>query len=95
MVRVVRPGGKVVVLDITTPTRPPLSLFFGFWFDRFVPAFGNVVGFSDAYAYLPRSVRAFASPEALAAEMQRAGLVDIKYVLTAGSIIAMHAGTVS
>ncbi len=94
MVRVVRPGGRVVVLDITTPTRPPLSHFFRLWFDRVVPVIGDVLGFSDAYAYLPRSVRRFASPETLAAEMQRAGLGDIRYVLTAGSIIAIHAGTV-
>jgi demethylmenaquinone methyltransferase/2-methoxy-6-polyprenyl-1,4-benzoquinol methylase len=95
MARVVRPGGRVVVLDITTPTRPPLSLFYGVWFDRVVPAAGRVLGFSAAYSYLPRSVRAFHSPQALAAEMAGAGLSDVRYVLTAGSIIAIHAGTVS
>ena len=44
MARVVRPGGRVVVLEITQPTRPPLSTFFGLWFDRIVPAIGRVVG---------------------------------------------------
>ncbi len=44
MVRVVRPGGRVVVLEITTPQRPPLSLFYGVWFDRVVPALGQLAG---------------------------------------------------
>jgi demethylmenaquinone methyltransferase/2-methoxy-6-polyprenyl-1,4-benzoquinol methylase len=95
MVRVVRPGGRVVVLEIATPTKPPLSWFFRLWFDRVVPAFGRLVGFADAYAYLPQSVQRFLSPAALAAEMQAAGLCEITYVLTAGSIIAIHSGTVS
>jgi demethylmenaquinone methyltransferase / 2-methoxy-6-polyprenyl-1,4-benzoquinol methylase len=95
MVRVVRPGGRVVVLEITTPTRPPLSRFYRLWFDRLVPAAGRLLGFSAAYTYLPRSVRGFVSPEVLAAEMAAAGLTDVRYVLTAGSIIGIHAGTVS
>src|ERR1019366_6085233 len=44
MARVVRPGGRVVVLEITNPTRPPLSLFYGLWFDRFVPVLGPLAG---------------------------------------------------
>ncbi len=44
MVRVVRPGGRVVVLEMTTPTRPPLSLFYGLWFDRVVPMIGRLAG---------------------------------------------------
>ncbi len=44
MARVVRPGGRVVVLEITTPTRPPLSLFYRLWFDRIVPALGLAHG---------------------------------------------------
>jgi demethylmenaquinone methyltransferase/2-methoxy-6-polyprenyl-1,4-benzoquinol methylase len=94
MVRVVRPGGRVVVLEITTPTKPPLSLFYRVWFERLVPAAGRLVGFSEAYSYLPRSVRGFLSPGALAAQMEAAGLAEISYVITAGSIIAIHAGTV-
>ena len=93
MARVVRPGGRVVVLEITTPRRPPLSLFFSLWFDRVVPAFGRFAD-SDAYTYLPSSVRRFPGPEALAARMERAGLADIRWILTAGGIIALHAGTV-
>ncbi len=95
MARVVRPGGRVVVLEITTPQRPPLSHFFSFWFDRAVPALGRIAGDSDAYSYLPNSVKRFPEPRALAGELAAAGLEDIRWVLTAGGIIAIHAGTVS
>jgi demethylmenaquinone methyltransferase/2-methoxy-6-polyprenyl-1,4-benzoquinol methylase len=95
MARVVRPGGHVVVLEITTPTRPPLSTFFGLWFDRLVPALGKLAGDSDAYNYLPSSVRRFPGPAELAAVMSDVGLTEIRYILTAGGIIAIHAGAVS
>lgn len=94
MRRVVRPGGKVVVLEITTPTRPPLSTFYRVWFDAVVPALGRFAGDSDAYTYLPSSVRRFPAPRELAATMERAGLTSIRYVLTAGGIIALHVGEV-
>jgi demethylmenaquinone methyltransferase/2-methoxy-6-polyprenyl-1,4-benzoquinol methylase len=113
MRRVVRPGGRVVVLEITTPTKPPLSAFYALWFDRLVPAIGALVeaagrrlrgsgdgaarartGISDAYMYLPNSVKRFPGPRELAREMDEAGLTDVQYLLTAGGIIAIHAGTV-
>jgi len=94
MVRVVRPGGRVVVLEITAPQRPPLSWFFGLWFDRLVPLLGRLAGDSAAYSYLPSSVRRFPGPEGLATALDRAGLVDVRWVLTAGGIIALHSGTV-
>jgi demethylmenaquinone methyltransferase / 2-methoxy-6-polyprenyl-1,4-benzoquinol methylase len=93
MARVVRPGGRVVVLEITTPRRPPLSTFFDVWFDHMVPALGRVVD-SQAYSYLPNSVKRFPGPEELAAVMWRSGLRQIRYVLTAGGIIALHVGMV-
>ncbi|HWX44702.1 MAG TPA: ubiquinone/menaquinone biosynthesis methyltransferase [Solirubrobacteraceae bacterium] len=95
MARVVRPGGRVVVLEITSPTRPPLSVFYRMWFDRVVPLLGRLAGDSDAYSYLPNSVRRFPAPAILAGEMERVGLREIGYLLTAGGIIAIHAGTVS
>jgi demethylmenaquinone methyltransferase/2-methoxy-6-polyprenyl-1,4-benzoquinol methylase len=94
MARVVRPGGRVVVLEITTPTRPPLATFFRVWFDHVVPALGKVAGDSAAYEYLPNSVKRFPAPDGLAAVMDRAGLHDIRWILTAGGIIALHVGTV-
>ena len=93
MTRVVRPGGKVVILEITTPQEPPLSTFFSLWFDRVVPAIGKLAGDPDAYTYLPNSVKRFPGPEGLAATMAAAGLRDIRWILTAGGIIAIHVGT--
>jgi demethylmenaquinone methyltransferase/2-methoxy-6-polyprenyl-1,4-benzoquinol methylase len=112
MARVVRPGGRAVVLEITTPARAPLSWFYRAWFDRLVPALGRAADMlqgaggrsakdgardriSDAYLYLPNSVKRFPDPAALAAEMQRAGLTQINYLLLAGGIIAIHTGTVA
>ncbi|HET9102908.1 MAG TPA: class I SAM-dependent methyltransferase [Solirubrobacteraceae bacterium] len=94
MTRVVRPGGRVVILEITTPTRPPLSTFLELWFDRIVPGLGKLAGDPEAYAYLPDSVRRFPGPEALAATMYGVGLRNVRYVLTAGGIIALHVGEV-
>ncbi len=94
MTRVVAPGGRVVVLEITTPRRPPLSSFYRLWFDRLVPVLGRVAGDPDAYSYLPSSVKRFPGPEKLAALMSEVGLQQIRYLLTAGGIIAIHAGTV-
>jgi demethylmenaquinone methyltransferase/2-methoxy-6-polyprenyl-1,4-benzoquinol methylase len=112
MARVVKPGGRVVVLDFTTPTRPPLSLFYRVWFDRIVPLLGRLtaplgallptpgekdpaeVTIADAYAYLPSSVKRFSSPPQLAAEMEAAGMTGVRYILTAGGIVVIHAATV-
>src|SRR5215212_9377588 len=94
MTRVVRPGGRVVILEITTPERPPLSWFFRLWFDQLVPLLGRFAGDPDAYTYLPSSVRRFPNARGLAAAMSAVGLVDVRWLLTAGGIIAIHAGTV-
>jgi demethylmenaquinone methyltransferase/2-methoxy-6-polyprenyl-1,4-benzoquinol methylase len=92
MTRVVKPGGRVVVLEITTPRRPPLSTFYSLWFDRVVPLIGRLTGEEEAYTYLPSSVKRFPGPEGLAAAMERAGLGEIRWILTAGGIIALHVG---
>ena len=93
MARVVKPGGKVVVLEITTPTKPPLSTFFSVWFDRVIPLVGKVAADSQAYSYLPNSVRRFPAPEGLAAVLAGTGLEGVKWIVTAGGIIALHVGT--
>ncbi len=96
MARVVRPGGRVVVLEITTPQRPPLSTFFSLWFDRVVPLLGKLAAEPEAYTYLPSSVKRFPGPEALGRLLsETAGLVDVRWILTAGGIIALHFGTVA
>jgi demethylmenaquinone methyltransferase / 2-methoxy-6-polyprenyl-1,4-benzoquinol methylase len=93
MARVVRSGGRVVILEITTPQKPPLSKFFSVWFDHVVPKLGRLAGDPDAYTYLPNSVKRFPGPEGLAGLMAAAGLRDIRWILTAGGIIAIHVGT--
>ena len=92
LARVLRPGGRLVILEITQPRRPPLSSFFALWFDRLVPILGALAGDRDAYAYLPESVKRFPLPEELAAIMDRAGLERIRYTVLAGGIIAIHSG---
>ncbi len=92
MTRVLKPGGRCVILEITQPQKPPLSTFFSIWFDRLVPVIGRVAGDSDAYEYLPESVRSFPSPANLAALMDQAGLAQIRYTVLAGGIIAIHSG---
>jgi demethylmenaquinone methyltransferase/2-methoxy-6-polyprenyl-1,4-benzoquinol methylase len=94
MARVVRPGGQVVVLEITTPMRPPLSTLLELWFDHIVPVLGRLAGDPDAYTYLPNSVRRFPAPDELAALMWDCGLRPVRYLLTAGGIISLHAGEV-
>ena len=92
MARVLRPGGRLVVLEITQPSRPPLSTFYSLWFDRVVPVLGSLSGDPEAYAYLPESVRSFPDPHRLAAKMDAAGLARIRYTVLAGGIIAIHSG---
>jgi demethylmenaquinone methyltransferase/2-methoxy-6-polyprenyl-1,4-benzoquinol methylase len=94
LARVVMPGGRVVILEITQPVREPLASFYRGWFDAVVPALGRIAGDSAAYRYLPSSVRRFPSPAELAAVMEREGLGQIRYILTAGGIIALHVGVV-
>ena len=92
MTRILKPGGRCVILEITQPQKPPLSSFFKVWFNRIVPVIGRVAGDSDAYSYLPESVRSFPPPAKLAALMDEAGLTGIRYTVLAGGIIAIHSG---
>jgi demethylmenaquinone methyltransferase/2-methoxy-6-polyprenyl-1,4-benzoquinol methylase len=92
MGRVLKPGGRLVILEITQPTRPPLSTFYSLWFDRLVPLLGSFSGEPEAYSYLPESVRSFPSPRGLAEKMDRAGFERIRYTVLAGGIIAIHSG---
>ena len=93
MARVLRPGGRLVILEITRPQREPLASFYSLWFDRVVPVIGSVAGDSDAYSYLPNSVRTFPDPQSLAAKMDAAGFTEIRWLLLAGGIIAIHSAT--
>ena len=93
MARVVRPGGRVVVLEITTPKR--LRALHGLWFDRVVPRLGGLIGGDRAaYRYLPASAKRFPSPPELAERMIRAGLTDVAWRGFMGGIVALHHGRV-
>jgi demethylmenaquinone methyltransferase/2-methoxy-6-polyprenyl-1,4-benzoquinol methylase len=92
MGRVLKPDGRLVILEITQPQRPPLSSFYSLWFDRVVPLLGTLAGDRDAYSYLPDSVRSFPAPRDLAERIAVAGFERIRVTVLAGGIIAIHSG---
>jgi len=94
MARVLKPGGRLVVLEFTEPQRPPFSTFYSLWFDRIVPVLGRLTPNPDAYSYLAESVHGFPDPQGLATKMDAAGFERIRWLLTAGGILAIHSGVV-
>jgi len=89
--RVVAPGGRVGILEITTPTGL-LAPFYGLWFDRIVPLLGKLLKGGEAYSYLPASVRRFPDKDALAGLLREAGFDGVEYRTFAGGIVALHTG---
>ncbi len=89
--RILRPDGRLGILEITRP-RGPLALFYRLWFDGVVPLIGKLLPGGSAYTYLPASVRRFPGPDELAALMRAAGFADVRYRLLAGGIVALHTG---
>jgi demethylmenaquinone methyltransferase/2-methoxy-6-polyprenyl-1,4-benzoquinol methylase len=91
LARVVRPGGRLAVLEITRPTGV-LRPFFRLWFDVLIPLAGKALPGGAAYTYLPASVRRFPGPDDLADALRRAGFADVNHRLLAGGIVSLHVG---
>ncbi len=91
--RVLRPGGRLGVLEITRPTGP-LRVFYSLWFDRVVPLLGRLLPGGAAYTYLPASVRRFPQVGELAGLLEACGFRGVEYRTFAGGIVALHVGVV-
>ncbi len=96
MARVVRPGGRVVVLEFTRPRVPLLGAAYRFYFRRILPALGALVSGArnGAYRYLHDSVAAFPEREQFVAVMRDAGLAEPRFTLLTGGIAAIYRGEV-
>ena len=91
--RVVRPGGRMVCLEISKPPRNVLLPFYRFYFHRIVPLVGQLVsGNKSAYTYLPQSADEFLFPHELAELMRQAGWRDVSYRRLMLGTVAIHVG---
>jgi demethylmenaquinone methyltransferase / 2-methoxy-6-polyprenyl-1,4-benzoquinol methylase len=91
--RVLRPGGRLVILEFTTPPNPLMRGLYHFYFHRILPLVGRIVsGHPWAYTYLPESVKEFPGPGELAGKLEEAGFGGVEWGYVTGGIAAIHAG---
>lgn len=96
LARVLRPGGRAVILEFAVPRRQPFRVLYLLYFTRILPWIGRRVSrHDDAYAYLPASVLEFPAPQQLALRMVRAGFESVRFELRTGGIVAIHVGQVA
>ena len=94
LTRVLRPGARLVILELSTPAWAPLRTLYNLYFTRLLPWIGRrISGHGTAYSYLPASVGVFPPPDALAGRMEAAGLSDVAYRRLMAGIAAIHVGT--
>jgi len=93
MVRVLTPGGRVVILEFSPMDRPVIGRLFRFYFHRVMPFLGGIIsGDRGAYRYLPESVDEFPDPVRLGQEMMEAGFTEVKYRALTMGIAFLHVG---
>lgn len=94
MLRVVRPGGRVVCLEMSHPYNRVFAAGFHFYFDHIVPLLGRLIGKAfEAYSYLPSSVTTFPAAPALKRLMEQVGWTDVHYTYLMGGVVAIHSAT--
>src|SRR5579883_354247 len=94
MLRVVRPGGRVVCLEISHPPGKLFGTLFHFYFYQLAPLFGSLIGKAfEEYNYLPNSLTTFPNAEALQKIMEEVGWSDVRFYRLNGGIVAVHVGT--
>ncbi len=92
--RILKPGGRVAVLEFSRPVVPGFRALFQFYFTRVLPRIGGLVsGSRGAYEYLPDSVSKFPDQRRLAELMRAEGFEEVGYVNLTGGIAALHTGT--
>lgn len=91
--RVVKPGGRFVILEFTTPPSAVVRALYGFYSNRLLPVIGGLIsGNPGAYRYLPESIARFPDAPALADRMRAAGFVDVRWELLTMGTVAIHSG---
>ncbi len=94
LLRVLKPGGRVAVLEFSKPETPVLRSLFRIYFTKVLPFFGGLIsGSKSAYQYLPDSVSRFPDQKELALIMKEAGFEEITFKNLTGGIAALHLGT--